>query len=708
MSVVSKFHERHAIGKHRKAVYSRRGPESLESSRSPLRIMIQRAGLAIGLFACLVAPSALPEDFATLKKEKVATTSPNEEFTGTQKWTIPERLRISAEQAYGDLSASAKACDSCIEAWQAIDIAKAYLEEYPIEYLNIRAEYMEDFPWNGEFYPNLFSTDDEWHFGYKIGLRYSGDLDSPFRYNSDLDSQSRTLPPDREPRAGTWRVWYQTGWVEHDELATLVSTGKLPAEALEWGRQPLEEWVLVHAMTGKMEPTWYGRDGIIYYGAIEHKFTNIKKNIRFYSARKAAKERSKLWVKRGSSDQGKVTDEDLKDKRNRAFGTRSAQSDGGETQESASGQYWKRLFIGTCAWGSEDFYDTGNSNCNTLVTDDSGNCLETVSEEHQEYCSSYKGLLDKLDTIADKLGVQIGCANNDGCQADLIVHVESSAEGAEELGAYVTGRGHDSINLHKEGDSCDACAGVLHHEAGHAVFEHEVAKQERARIKDSNLSDDVKQDQIAELAAFDEGFAYIVQDYVGGVAKRPGENSSYESALGRGDIHAAGRHVAQAWRNFAAFLGFFTVNEVQGRQTAFEIFMDAVESWETSQEEVETTADLFDKNDFIDNVKISIDKEIEELFEGIEISEAAKQAIGIFFKRRLDDAFTAATITPRDPTQPPDSGEGGGIYEPLPGDFELPDIPGGWCRLEDSKPGPDDAPTVITVFVPCRGLWGWN
>ena len=447
---------KHPTCKKRKAIHHHQGDESLRVQRIQLSAAIKRTSALIAFFACLVASSAFSD--VVIGKEKAASAPASEKLAEAEKkkWNIPERFRIGADQTYGDLSTPARACNSCIKAWQAIDIAKAYLDKYPIKYLNVRAEYMEGFPWNGEFRPNLSATDDEWHFGYKIGLWYSGDLDSPFRYSGSPGSQSRAFPPETEPHAGTWRVWYQTGWVERDEIAKLVSTGRLPEGALEWERQPLEEWVLVHAMTGKMEPTWYGRDGAVYFDVFERGL----KNMRFHSAQKAAKERSKLWItkKKGSPDEGKTLGESPKDRENRVFETRVAEGNSGKQQENASGQYRKRLYIGTCAWGSNGYSNPGNPNCNTLVTDDHGNCLDTVTDEHRNYCSSYVGLLKRLDTIADTLGVQIGCANNDGCSADVIVHVESSAKGAEVLSAYSPV--HDSMNFHKEGDSCDGCAGT--------------------------------------------------------------------------------------------------------------------------------------------------------------------------------------------------------------------------------------------------------
>lgn len=178
----------HPTCKNRKARHRYRGSESPGPSRSPSNTAIKRTSVIAGLFACLAVPNVFSH----------VVTPTSEELAEAEKgkWNIPERLRIGPDQAYGNLSASAKPCVLCIRDWQAIDIAKAYLEEYPIKYLNVRAEYMEDFPWSGKFRAHVYGTDTEWYFGDKIGLQYSGDFDSP----------SQSSPPETEPRAGTWRV----------------------------------------------------------------------------------------------------------------------------------------------------------------------------------------------------------------------------------------------------------------------------------------------------------------------------------------------------------------------------------------------------------------------------------------------------------------------------------------------------------------------
>ena len=195
---------------------------------------------------------------------------------------------------------------SRLKRWQAIDIARTFLEKYPLSHLNLRAELLSDYGWAGDQGKLLHRTRSDWYFGYRVGLP-----PDPYGYHrmSVRELQLRgLLNPDGSPREDdrrtasvhqTWRVWYQTGWAEPEEIASLVQRGELPQEALGWGRQPLEEFILVHARTGAIQPVQSGRGNVRYHHGGLH-LTNREDEIdsRWYGAIHAAMKRAEHWIER--------------------------------------------------------------------------------------------------------------------------------------------------------------------------------------------------------------------------------------------------------------------------------------------------------------------------------------------------------------------------------------------------------------------------
>ena len=245
--------------------------------------------LACPLFVFLLVPKIMASDpimvgyqdkLSGPAQEKVEApkNSDHDETTGkTTKWNIPDRLRVHQTDESSPREQQQAPCVPCLDEWEAIDVAKGFLDEYPIDYIGVRAEIAEGFPWRGSGI--RWSRDDsEWYFGYKIGLKLESE-------NSDFVAEHP------EEHDHTWRVWYQTGWIERYEIAEVVAAGGLPAEALNWGRQPKEEFVLVHARSGSIKPARFGREED-YYGSPRRS----PEWWAFKRAVSAAEDRAKMWL----------------------------------------------------------------------------------------------------------------------------------------------------------------------------------------------------------------------------------------------------------------------------------------------------------------------------------------------------------------------------------------------------------------------------
>ena len=210
-------------------------------------------------------------------------------------WDIPERLRNARDQDEVSRTYKAAPCVLCLDEWEAIDVAKAYLDAYPIKYMYLRGEVAEDFPWRGSKAIHWSRTSEEWHFGWAIGLRYS--------YESPRGTSNIRNDPERYPvqDGTTWRIWYQTGWIADWAIANRVKEGKLPSEALTWGPQPRWEFVLVHARTGVVEPLRQGRIST-YYGEWDRNPPGLllRRHFDAWRAREKAMERARLWLPEGN------------------------------------------------------------------------------------------------------------------------------------------------------------------------------------------------------------------------------------------------------------------------------------------------------------------------------------------------------------------------------------------------------------------------
>lgn len=193
------------------------------------------------------------------------------------KWDIPKRLRLPQTDEKRSRRYQQAPCFPCLDEWEAMDVAKTYLDTYPISYIGIRAEIAKGFPWRGKAI--RWSRDDsEWYFGYRIGLNLEAE-------NPDYVAEHP------EENDHTWRIWFQTGWIETDEIAQAVAKGNLPEEALNWGRQPKEEFVLVHAKTGAVKPVRFGRYEAYYRPRRDSPlWWKFKKTV------KAAEARAKKWL----------------------------------------------------------------------------------------------------------------------------------------------------------------------------------------------------------------------------------------------------------------------------------------------------------------------------------------------------------------------------------------------------------------------------
>ena len=264
-------------------------------------------------------------------------------------WDIPERLRYAKDQDEVSRTYKAAPCVLCLDEWEAIDVAKAYLDAYPIKYMDLRGEVAEDFPWRGSKVIEWSRTNEEWHFGWAIGLRYFGE--KPWWGISKIRYDPKRYPVQD---GTTWRIWYQTGWIADWAIAKRVEEGKLPSEALTWGPQPRWEFVLVHARTGAVAPLQQGRISS-YYG--EPRLLRPR-HFDAWRAREKAMERARLWL-----PEGNVAPLEEKVPKTPRFHQES-----GETSES-DGQQHVRVSTGKCRWDEKYRADPSEARCNAAITD---------------------------------------------------------------------------------------------------------------------------------------------------------------------------------------------------------------------------------------------------------------------------------------------------------------------------------------------------
>ena len=213
-------------------------------------------------------------------------------------WNIPERLKIRYGEPKPPRRYRPAPCAPCLDEWEAIDVAQAFLEKFGSFRFNKKgnkahtAEIVEDFPWRGSERVSWRHVGSVWHFGYGFGVRYSGE---------------KKWVKERYPEADhTWRVWFQTGWTMPEEIAYAVDRGWLPKEALEWGRQRRDEFLLVHARTGRVELPRQGRDRWMgrssgwkrkfNYGRPSDDGRSARNWGEYKTAKKAAFQRAKKWL----------------------------------------------------------------------------------------------------------------------------------------------------------------------------------------------------------------------------------------------------------------------------------------------------------------------------------------------------------------------------------------------------------------------------
>ena len=146
-------------------------------------------------------------------------------------------------------------CQGCLNEEQVIDIFQVYHREIGIEPLGYRAAIIEDFPWDGrssidsrdcgriEPYPDLSPYE-------KVNLPRKR---RPFTGFNQLGEKCR----DPQNRDLNWRVRFQIGWFESQDVQRKVDRGSYHKSALTKDRVPCIASHIIHTQTGVIR----GRNG---------------------------------------------------------------------------------------------------------------------------------------------------------------------------------------------------------------------------------------------------------------------------------------------------------------------------------------------------------------------------------------------------------------------------------------------------------------
>ena len=175
--------------------------------------------------------------------------------------TAPSPAGGDIEVLYLDLNATEPAfaaapCPKCLDEEATLDVAATYLEAMGQKYINLRVELLDGFGWRGgsELRADLVRMPLDSELDRLTELKYVGEE------GISLD-EAQASAPDH-----TWRVWYQTGWVDHERIKFMVDAGQLPLEALAWPPREVGDFFLIHARTG--EVAWTDEDVLLHLGAV--------------------------------------------------------------------------------------------------------------------------------------------------------------------------------------------------------------------------------------------------------------------------------------------------------------------------------------------------------------------------------------------------------------------------------------------------------
>ena len=135
-------------------------------------------------------------------------------------------------------------CEGCLDESGALQAAGKYLYEIGIVYEALRTERWDGFQWCGTNTEEVVKTE--------MGGRFTSDATIHDYFRDDVLYHLRTPTGDQRAEqcaSETWRVWYQTGWLEREQAEPMVTIGLFSTDVLA-ANVPLEKSFLIHARTG--------------------------------------------------------------------------------------------------------------------------------------------------------------------------------------------------------------------------------------------------------------------------------------------------------------------------------------------------------------------------------------------------------------------------------------------------------------------------
>lgn len=168
-------------------------------------------------------------------------------------------------------------CTRCLNEAAVVDIAKVYLHQAGVFFIGEPSpEILKDFPWRGNNGLRWWFKDDvpDLITGQRMAVEYFGESGIS---NKDASGPAEDL---------TWRVKYQTGWVEFDRIEALVDAEALPLEALAEPPKKRESYFVIHALTGAIAMT----DDEVMEGESQEFYR------RHADAKSAARDRANSWL----------------------------------------------------------------------------------------------------------------------------------------------------------------------------------------------------------------------------------------------------------------------------------------------------------------------------------------------------------------------------------------------------------------------------
>ena len=143
-------------------------------------------------------------------------------------------------------------CARCLDTQGALLAARRFLDEIAVEYIDLRAEILDGFGWDGtdrnevskRTLPGITTK------GLDVPLYFQEEALYSWHENGKLQVPNTNTEKNEVRPSETWRVTYQKEWIARRLIEMMVDGGRVPLSALAAPPIPHERSFLIHARTG--------------------------------------------------------------------------------------------------------------------------------------------------------------------------------------------------------------------------------------------------------------------------------------------------------------------------------------------------------------------------------------------------------------------------------------------------------------------------